>query len=94
MLQETIEREFSVVVPVQLRVKNIRGSVDVRPGGYARINRLWSDGDRVSLKLDLRGRAVPAPSGLPQLYVPDTWKYLMCPHLEVRPTIPAEPAAR
>lgn len=32
MLQETIEREFSVVAPVRLRVKNIRGSVDVRPG--------------------------------------------------------------
>jgi DUF4097 and DUF4098 domain-containing protein YvlB len=32
MLPETIEREFSVVTPVRLRVKNIRGSVDVRPG--------------------------------------------------------------
>ncbi len=31
MRQETIEREFSVAAPVRLRVKNIRGSVDVRP---------------------------------------------------------------
>jgi len=31
MRQETIEQEFSVVEPVRLRVKNIRGSVDVRP---------------------------------------------------------------
>jgi uncharacterized protein len=40
-----------------------------KPGAYAEINREWSPGDQVALKLDLRGRAVPAPSGAPQLAV-------------------------
>ena len=38
-----------------------------QPGKYAKLNREWSPGDRVSLTLDMRGRAVPAPSGAPQL---------------------------
>jgi hypothetical protein len=36
-------------------------------GKYAKLNREWAPGDQVSLTLDLRGRAVPAPSGSPQL---------------------------
>jgi DUF1680 family protein len=43
--------------------------VECRPGIYARIERTWSAGDKVVLRLDLRGRAVPAPSGAPQLAV-------------------------
>ena len=37
------------------------------PGKYAKLDREWAPGDQVSLTLDLRGRAVPAPSGAPQL---------------------------
>lgn len=39
------------------------------PGGYALIDREWSPGDQVSLTLDLRGRAVAAPSGAPAFAV-------------------------
>lgn len=39
------------------------------PGRYAEVVRAWAPGDQVVLKLDLRGRAVPAPSGAPQLAV-------------------------
>jgi uncharacterized protein len=38
-------------------------------GAYAEITREWLPGDQVMLRLDLRGRAVPAPSGAPQLAV-------------------------
>ena len=40
-----------------------------RPGEYAKLDREWTPGDQVTLTLDLRGRAVPAPSGAPQLAV-------------------------
>lgn len=43
--------------------------VQCRTGSYAAVTREWSPGDQVVLKLDLRGRAVPAPSGAPQLAV-------------------------
>jgi uncharacterized protein len=38
-----------------------------KPESYAKLDRLWSPGDRLTLTLDLRGRAVSAPSGAPQL---------------------------
>lgn len=44
-------------------------SIPCEAGTYARLDREWSDGDRVVLKLDLRGRAIPAPSGAPQMAV-------------------------
>jgi hypothetical protein len=40
-----------------------------RAGSYAAVTREWSPGDQVVLQLDLRGRAVPAPSGAPQFAV-------------------------
>ena len=43
--------------------------VAAQAGRYAEVDRDWSPGDQVVLKLDLRGRAVPAPSGAPQLAV-------------------------
>jgi DUF1680 family protein len=43
--------------------------IECQAGTYARIDRDWSAGDKVVLRLDLRGRAVPAPSGAPQLAV-------------------------
>ena len=44
-------------------------AIVAQSGGYAELNREWSPGDRVVLKLDLRGRAVPAPSGAPEFAV-------------------------
>ena len=38
-------------------------------GTFAKLEREWKGGDRVTLELDMRGRAVPAPSGAPQLAV-------------------------
>ena len=43
--------------------------VSCRPGGYVSLKRTWRACDEVVLKLDLRGRAVPAPSGAPQFSV-------------------------
>ena len=39
------------------------------PGTYAKINRIWKNGDKIVLKLDLRGRIIPAPSGAPDLAI-------------------------
>jgi DUF1680 family protein len=44
-------------------------AVACQPGTYARLEREWSPKDKIILRLDLRGRAVPAPSGAPQLAV-------------------------
>lgn len=43
--------------------------VNCCPGRYAELTREWHTGDEVVLTLDLRGRAVPAPSGAPQFAV-------------------------
>lgn len=43
--------------------------VPCTPGTYARLEREWAPGDQLRLRLDLRGRALPAPSGAPQLAV-------------------------
>jgi hypothetical protein len=40
-----------------------------RPGSYAALDRAWKDGDQIVLRLELRGRAVPSPSGSPDLAV-------------------------
>lgn len=40
--------------------------IEPHPGSYAEIELEWRDGDAVVLELDLRTRAVPAPSGAPQ----------------------------
>ena len=42
-------------------------TVACEPGKYAKLDREWAPGDQVLLTLDLRGRALPAPSGAPQL---------------------------
>lgn len=44
-------------------------AVACEPGSYAMLDREWSENDRVVLKLDLRGRAIPAPSGAPEFAV-------------------------
>lgn len=43
--------------------------VACKPGTYAVLDREWSENDLVVLKLDLGGRAVPAPSGAPEFAV-------------------------
>jgi hypothetical protein len=40
-------------------------SVPVEPGTYAIVRRTWAPGDTVTLKLDLRARAVAMPGGQP-----------------------------
>jgi DUF1680 family protein len=40
-------------------------AVVAKAGEYAKIKRVWKEGDVVRLKLDMRGRAVAAPSGAP-----------------------------
>jgi hypothetical protein len=47
----------------ELRVNGDPSPVD--PGRYAIVRRRWSPGDRVTLKLDLRPRAVAVPGGHP-----------------------------
>ncbi len=44
-------------------------SIACRPGIYAELDREWSPGDKVVLVPDLRGQAVPAPSGAPEFAV-------------------------
>jgi len=49
---------------------NVNGQVvSCQPGTYAKLEREWRQGDQVTIGLDMRGRAVPAPSGAPQLAV-------------------------
>ncbi|MCF7818024.1 MAG: glycoside hydrolase family 127 protein [Kiritimatiellales bacterium] len=64
--------------PVRLRIpawsRNTTLEVNGQPvaweaGCYATIAREWSPGDKISLSLDLRGRAIAAPSGAPQFAV-------------------------
>ena len=43
--------------------------VPAEPGKYAVLQRTWLPGDKIELKLDLRGRAVVSPSGAPQMAV-------------------------
>ena len=43
--------------------------MEVTPGTYVKIQRLWKAGDKIELQLDLRGRLIPAPSGAPELAV-------------------------
>ena len=43
--------------------------INCEPGKYAKINRPWKSGDKIILKLDLRGRIIPAPSGAPDLAI-------------------------
>jgi uncharacterized protein len=42
-------------------------SMACEPGHYAQIDRVWSNGDRIELVLDMRGRAIKAPSGAPEI---------------------------
>ncbi len=44
-------------------------TIKCTPGSYVKINRVWTEGDKIVLKLDLRGRLIPAPSGAPDLAV-------------------------
>jgi uncharacterized protein len=44
-------------------------TVAAKAGSYAELEREWVPGDQVVLKLDLRGRALPAPSGAPQFAI-------------------------
>lgn len=45
------------------RIRVAGEEIPARPGTFAKIDRLWTTGDRVELEFDLRFRAVPAPDG-------------------------------
>lgn len=74
----TVDPEKSVEFTLKLRIPvwshqtalSVNGvPTDCGAGGYVELTREWTSGDQVVLKLDLRGRAVPAPSGAPQFAV-------------------------
>jgi DUF1680 family protein len=44
-------------------------AINCEPGKYAKISRTWKSSDEIILKLDLRGRVIPTPSGAPDLAV-------------------------
>jgi len=73
-LQPSQESRFALKLRIPAWSRNtslsVNGQVVPCPAGaYAKLERDWRRGDSVVLKLDLRGRAVPAPSGAPQLAV-------------------------
>jgi hypothetical protein len=73
-LQPSQESRFALKLRIPAWSSNtslsVNGQVVPCPAGaYAKLERDWRRGDSVVLKLDLRGRAVPAPSGAPQLAV-------------------------
>lgn len=43
--------------------------IPCKAGSYAKIKRVWHNGDKVTIGLDFRGRVIPAPSGSPELSV-------------------------
>ncbi len=74
----TVTPEKKVKFALQLRIPawssktslEVNGKpIAVEAGRYASLERTWAAGDRIVLKLDLRGRAVSAPSGAPQYAV-------------------------
>jgi len=44
-------------------------TIPARSGSYARIQRKWKDGDRIRLKLDLRGRVIRSPGNVNDLAI-------------------------
>jgi hypothetical protein len=52
-----------------IAVNGTPAGVEVAPGTYAGIRRTWKDGDRVDVKLDMRGRLVKDPGGSKQVAV-------------------------
>lgn len=74
----TVSPEKTANFPLYLRIpqwsKDTSLTVNGNPvaataGTYASTKRDWSPGDEVVLKLDMRGRAIPAPSGAPDVAV-------------------------
>ena len=64
--------ELALRIPAWSKQNSLRvngETMDCEPGGYAVVTHEWCAGDRVELTLDLRGRAVAAPSGAPQFAV-------------------------
>lgn len=46
-----------------------REIISCSPGTYAQINRTWTSGDKITLKLDLRGRVIHAPGGSTEIAI-------------------------
>ncbi|MEN8157950.1 MAG: beta-L-arabinofuranosidase domain-containing protein [Bacteroidota bacterium] len=74
----TVNQKSDVNYTISLRIPewsrqtelSVNGErVEVTPGTYAKIERLWSDGDRISLALDMRGRVIQAPGNINEMAV-------------------------
>ncbi|WP_040679916.1 glycoside hydrolase family 127 protein [Niabella aurantiaca] len=74
----TVQTQRPVTFPLQLRIPDwskktkltVNGKpVTAAPGGYVTLHRVWEQGDRIELELDMRGRIVHAPSGTDQAVV-------------------------
>ena len=74
----TVRADKPVAFDLRLRIPEFSTSTTVHTpdgslcppaGRYASLCRTWHDGDQVTLELDLRARAVAAPSGSPHLAV-------------------------
>lgn len=66
------EKQFKLRLRIPSWSNNTKLSVngqkiDCKPGQYTNINRLWKRSDQIILILDMRVRAIKAPSGAPEL---------------------------
>jgi DUF1680 family protein len=61
-LQMTEDFEIGVRIPAWSKASklSVNGTAvnDVQPGTYAKLKRVWKDGDKISLELDMRGRVI------------------------------------
>lgn len=69
-----VKKSFSIRLRIPAWSRKTSLEVNGHPvaweaGRYAAIEREWSPGDKITLSLDLRGRALPAPSGAPQFAI-------------------------
>jgi len=71
--QETPERyTLSLRIPAWSKKGDLTVNgepIEFQPGEYARITRVWENGDKVEMKLDLRGRLVRSPGNMNALAV-------------------------
>ncbi|GAC1355389.1 MAG: glycoside hydrolase family 127 protein [Acidobacteriaceae bacterium] len=51
----------------QVKVNGAPAELALRPGGWAELNRMWKDGDRVEMSLDMPLRLLPLDPGHPNL---------------------------
>ncbi|MEN8201177.1 MAG: beta-L-arabinofuranosidase domain-containing protein [Bacteroidota bacterium] len=74
----TLDQEKDASFTLSLRIPAWSNQTDLRvngekvgvtPGTYAKIDRAWSNGDQITLDLDMRGRVLQAPGSITELAV-------------------------